>query len=210
MATASNTQRAPREVIEFAHNVPVTVALRYNEGKHVAGPYGDRMMFSTTDGRIFFLDPFVAGKIEAAGINVRESFTITKKWDGVKGSTMTWEIARVAGEQPNGTFAVPALAPTQDLASRSESQAATAQNLTPTEARGRQGGPTPKPPTSATSAAPSDRRSLLVREADALVDAYALVLERALTTYQGRIKPDEVRSLLLSAYIQRRQLSSVA
>jgi hypothetical protein len=210
MATASNTQRAPREVIEFAPNVPVTVALRYNQGKHIAGQYGDRMMFSTTDGRIFFLDPFVAGKIEAAGINVRESFTITKKWDGVQGSTMTWEIARIPGEQPNGTFAVPMLGSTQHLAAPSESPAATAQNLESTVARGRQGGLTPKPPASATSAAPSDGRSLLVREADALVDAYALVLERALTTYQGRIKPDEVRSLLLSAYIQRRQLSSVA
>jgi hypothetical protein len=29
MATASN-QRTPREVIEFASNVPVTVALKYN------------------------------------------------------------------------------------------------------------------------------------------------------------------------------------
>jgi hypothetical protein len=52
------------------------------------------------------------------------------------------------------------------------------------------------------------RESPLVKEADALVDAYPQVLERALTTYQGRIKPDEVRSLLLSAYIQRRQLST--
>src|SRR6516164_10040375 len=128
MATASNTQRAPREVIEFAANIPVTVALRYNQGKHIAGQYGDRMMFSTTDGRIFFLDPFVAGKIESAGINVRESFAITKKWDGVKGSTMTWEIARIAGEQPNGTFAVPALGSTH-LAASSGSRAATTQDL---------------------------------------------------------------------------------
>jgi hypothetical protein len=183
MATASNTQRAPREVIEFAQNVPVTVALRYNQGKHVAGQYGDRMMFSTTDGRIFFLDPFVACKIEAAGINVRESFTICKRWDGVQGSPMTWEIARVAGEQPNGTFAVPAL---PEAAAR------------------------PKPPASATAATPKGARSLLVQEADLLVDSYAQVLDRALTTYQGRIKPDEVRSLLLSAYIQRRQLLSAA
>jgi hypothetical protein len=50
----------------------------------------------------------------------------------------------------------------------------------------------------------------LVDEANALVDAYAVVLERCLTTYQGRIKPDECRALLISAYIQRRQLSSVA
>ena len=49
---------------------------------------------------------------------------------------------------------------------------------------------------------PNGARSLLVMEADAPVDAYAQVLERALTTYQGRIKPDEVRSLFLWPYIQ--------
>jgi len=31
-----------------------------------------------------------------------------------------------------------------------------------------------------------------------------------LTLYQGRIKPDEVKALVVTAYIQRRQLSSVA
>ena len=183
MATASNTQRAQRDVIEFAPNVPVTLALKYNQGKLIAGQYGERMMFTTTDGRIMFLHPATAGQIEAAGINVRESFTICKRWDGVQGSPMTWEIARVVGEQPNGTFAVPSL-----------SEAAVA----------------PKPPASASAATPNGSRSLLVQEADSLVDAYAQVLDRALTTYQGRIKPDEIRSLLLSAYIQRRQPLSAA
>ena len=84
----------------------------------------------------------------------------------------------MAGEQPNGTFAVPAL---------------------------------PKPAASATTAERhATAGELLVLEANALVDAYATVLERALSTYGGRVKPDEVRSILLSAYIQRRQLSSVA
>jgi hypothetical protein len=96
---------------------------------------------------------------------------------------MTWEIARVAGEQPNGTFAVPALP---------------------------EAAATPKPPASASAPTRNGARSLLVKEADSLVDAYAQVLDRALTTYQGRIKPDEVPSLLLSAYIQRRQLLSAA
>ena len=49
-----------------------------------------------------------------------------------------------------------------------------------------------------------------MNEANALVDAYAQVLDRALTTYQGRIKPDEARALLITAYIQRNKLSSVA
>ena len=47
-------------------------------------------------------------------------------------------------------------------------------------------------------------------EANVLVDSFAQVLERSLTLYQGRVKPDEVKSLLISAYIQRQKLSSVA
>ena len=45
----------------------------------------------------------------------------------------------------------------------------------------------------------------LVSEANALVDAYAEVLSRALSKHQGRVKPDEIRAILLSAYIQRRR-----
>ena len=84
MATAP--QRNPREVVDFPPDAPVTVALKYNQGRLIAGQYGERMMFPTTDNRVLFLDPETAGKIDAAGINVRESFTITRKWDGVKGS----------------------------------------------------------------------------------------------------------------------------
>jgi hypothetical protein len=53
-------------------------------------------------------------------------------------------------------------------------------------------------------------QSALVAEGMALVDAYAAILEYGLTTYGGRVKPDEIRALTISAYIQRRQLSSVA
>lgn len=53
-------------------------------------------------------------------------------------------------------------------------------------------------------------REGLIAEANALVDAYAAVLHRGLTEYQGRVKPDEIRALFLSAYIQRKQFSSVA
>jgi hypothetical protein len=52
--------------------------------------------------------------------------------------------------------------------------------------------------------------ALLIEETHALVDAYAQILERTLTTYQGRIKPEEARSLLVTAYIQRSKLSFAA
>jgi hypothetical protein len=50
---------------------------------------------------------------------------------------------------------------------------------------------------------PQAAKVTLVDEANALVDAFAAVLERALKTHEGRVKPDEVRALLITAYIQR-------
>ena len=187
MATAASNTRAPHEVVEFPNNVPVTVALKYGHAKTVSSQYGDRFMFSLVDGRVMFLDPEVGGKIEGLGINVRENFTITRKMDDQK--VITWEVARLAGEQPNGTFVVPSAGEDAETVAS-------------------------KPPALAPTADGKDHRksagALLIEETNALVDAYAQVLDRTLTTYQGRIKPEEARSLLVTAYIQRSKLSSVA
>jgi hypothetical protein len=179
MAAPQQNTTNRRETVDFPPNVPVTVALAYPEPKRVHGMNGDRCLFTTTDGRALFCDPAVAGKITELGINVRVPFTITKKQGAGKGAPVEWEVARIAGEQPDGTLAVPKLAE-----------------------------PAPAKPMQRASCATGG--AALVDEANALVDAYAQVLDRALTTYQGRIKPDEVRSILLSAYIQRRQLASAA
>ena len=131
-----------------------------------------------------FLAPEVAGRIESLGINVRESFTITRG-SSQNGGTATWDIARVVGEQPNGTFVLQA-----------------------------PGDSTPKPPASAATPEVTIPRkqpgSALVDEANALVDSFTQVLERSLNMYQGRIKAEEVKALLISAYIQRQKLSSAA
>jgi hypothetical protein len=189
MATAAAPKnRAPREFVEFPANVPVTVALKYGHAKTVSSQYGDRFMFSLVDGRVMFLDPDVGSKIEGLGINVRENFTITRKW-GEQKSVTSWDVARLPGEQPNGTFVVSAVSDNRNEA-------------------------TPKPPGSAPTADGKDHRktvgALLIEETNALVDAYAQVLDRTLNTYQGRIKPEEARSLLVTAYIQRSKLSFVA
>ena len=81
------------------------------------------------------------------GINGREKFTITRKPAGRKGAPDIWEVARVPGEQPNGTLVLP-----------------------------NDGRPEPNPPQRASSAGAS-----LVDQANDLVDAFAQVLERALT-----------------------------
>ena len=41
----------------------------------------------------------------------------------------------------------------------------------------------------------------LVAQANVLIDAFAVVLERALTMYGGKVKPDEVRAIFLTAAI---------
>ena len=188
MATAASNPRTPREVVEFPTNTPVTVALKYPHAKTVSSQHGERFMFSLADGRVMFLAPEVGGKIETLGINVRENFTITRKWDEQKSLT-TWEVARLAGEQPNGTLVLPSGGENENKVS-------------------------PKPPASAPAPNGADRRktagALLIEETNALVDAYAQILDRTLNTYQGRIKPEEARSLLVTAYIQRNKLSFVA
>jgi hypothetical protein len=196
---AAQANRPPREVVDFPLNVPVTVALKYGQGKTVSSQYGERFMFSLVDGRVMFLDPEVAGQIASLGINVRESFSITKQSDGRKDPPITWLVAPLAGEQPNGTFAVPAF-PAAAPATHHDASTSSAAS--------------PKPPARATEDTDNGRIRkhgiALVEEANALVDAYAQVLERTLTTYQGRVKPDEARALLITAYIQRAKVSSVA
>jgi hypothetical protein len=167
MAAAAQTNR--RETVEFPPNVPVHIALAYSEPRLVHGPFGERAMFTTTDNRVAFLDLPVAGRITELGINVRENFTITRKPAGRKGAPDTWEVARVPGEQPNGTLVLASDGPIA-----------------------------PKPPQRATSASVA---TSLVDQANELVDAFAQVLERALTKYGGKVKPDEVRSIFLTAAI---------
>jgi hypothetical protein len=185
MATPAASQtRTPREVVEFPPNVPVTVALRYGHAKTVSSQYGERFMFSLADGRVMFLAPDVGAKIEALGVNVRENFTVTRKWDELQGSPVTWEVARLAGEQPNGTFVVPAV-PSKPPASANA--------------------PTSDSPRRQSAVSPT-----LIEEANSLVDSFAAVLDHALTTYQGRIKPEEAKALLITAYIQRSKSSFAA
>src|ERR1022692_4762221 len=108
METATNS-RPTRDVVEFPPSAPVTVALKYSQGRTISGQYGERVMFTLTDGRVMFLSPEVAGRIESLGINVRESFTITRGGTAENGVPVTWNIARVEGEQPNGTLVLQAL-----------------------------------------------------------------------------------------------------
>jgi hypothetical protein len=121
------------------------LAIKYPRPKIVQGRYGERAMFTLTDGRVCFLDLGVAEKIAAAAVRTGEPFWINCKWDGKKGSPRIWEVwldvnaektraaeesdpfsavragikravDRTFGAQQDGTFAVPATSPPRQVA----------------------------------------------------------------------------------------------
>jgi hypothetical protein len=54
------------------------VALNSPQGTIVEGRYGDRVLFHLTDGRVMYVPPIVARKIEAQGIAPGEPFELCK------------------------------------------------------------------------------------------------------------------------------------
>ena len=194
MSAQPNTTPRNPEVV-FPANLPVTVALKYPQGRVVSGRNGERIMYTVMHEGFetrMFVDPSVCADITALAINVREPFAITKHQGAGKGAPISWSVARLnasapaaapspVGEQADGTFAVPKLPP------------ASAASATPETPR--------KPVASART---------LVDEVKLMVDQYAEVLEYGLTKHNGRVKPDEIQRLFTTAYIQKRQYSSVA
>ena len=49
---AATDKRQPRDVVEFPPNAPISVALKYSQGRTISGQYGERVMFTLTDGRV--------------------------------------------------------------------------------------------------------------------------------------------------------------
>ena len=80
--------------VQFQTNVPIDVALKYNDGKEVTGQYGDQVLYTLTDGRVMYVPPIVKKKIDELGIGRGELFTITKaeKKNGTR-RTIEWVVA---------------------------------------------------------------------------------------------------------------------
>ncbi|MBV9613715.1 MAG: hypothetical protein JO091_14670, partial [Acidobacteriaceae bacterium] len=89
------------EKVQFQTNVPVEVALKYDDGKEVTGQYGDQILYTLTDGRVMYVPPIVKKKIDEAGITRGELFIITKaeKKNGTRRS-VEWVIDSNGESQP--------------------------------------------------------------------------------------------------------------
>jgi hypothetical protein len=65
-------------ILRFNPNQPVAVALRWDDGKHVEGRFGEQMMYTLDDDRVMYVPPVVASQIRELGIRAREAFEICK------------------------------------------------------------------------------------------------------------------------------------
>jgi hypothetical protein len=88
-------------ILRFEMNVPTEVALQSSEGVSVEGRYGARTMFNLADGRLMYVPPIVANKIEAAGIVAGERFHLCKATVKIgQRRSVEWLVERAGPEQP--------------------------------------------------------------------------------------------------------------
>lgn len=230
---ASSTVPNPKLVLE--PNVPQLIALKFPTGKIVTSNFGDgqQVFFSLVDGRSAYLSLGVAQSITNLMLGNREPFNICKRWNGSKQQAPRYDVwLTPEGERERAGQIEPPPIVAEDPPSEIEHQLAA--SIAAIQARNRgenlinQRPPAPGPvrvgtgaiatpapsqpaaqPPSRQTAPPTNgngsTRSPLADDAIALVDAFATVLDYSLTTYQGRVKPEDVRSLLVTVFIGRQK-----
>src|ERR1700688_2802550 len=106
-------------ILRFQTNTPTEVALNSPQGTTVEGRYGERVLFHLTDGRVMYVPPIVARKIEAQGIAPGEPFELCKTQ--VKNGrlrSIEWWLRRTHIESPEGENAQIPAEPPGDLESQ--------------------------------------------------------------------------------------------
>jgi hypothetical protein len=169
------------EKISFATNQAQEVRLAFLEGKPVEGRFGDQYLFSTVDDRCFYVSVVVGQIIEKQLLNLRinvgEPVDIGKfEMDlgrGRKG--IQWIVKRVEPEAgvsaPAPALAMPATTATTSNGNHSK-------------------------PAIATGWA-----QFLLEQTTTLTDVFAAAVRYAQENHADVVKPDDIRSILLSAYI---------
>jgi hypothetical protein len=220
------------DIIKFEFDQPVELALKFAEPKVFASQFAggdDRHMFSTTDGRVMYTTPLVAAKIKALGVQPGEFFFICKRKDG---RLTDYAVYREGNEPPAASrptvvssggwskktfpplksnlperlYAKPEPTPTApDPSSVLERQLAASialverrklEQVEPVPAA------MPKPPAAAAEPA---WVGTLISHTNHLVDAFAASLAHASKNHGNAVKADDIRSLLVTSFIQLAQ-----
>lgn len=201
------------EYVRFETGQPQEVALKFADGKEVEGQYGEQVMYSLTDGRVMYVEPIVAAHIRRLQIQPGECFFIEKR---KKGRVNGWHVYREADEpaaaeveRPTRKRTPPAHVLASTLPERVAARNAErnleqqlADSITLVNAK-KSPPVEPKPVQSAAAAVnPQDRwKAVLLTQTNALTDVLAEALRHS-AEHGGLVKTDDVRSLLITAFIE--------
>lgn len=196
--------RQRREVVSFQSNVPVQIALAYPDGVYTEGMYGPRVMFTLLDGRVMFVDPPVAAKINVLEPQPGQAFWVCKRLNAGRSAKASWD---VYAEDPTPHPQESGLERDLRLSiNQAEQRKAQASQPRPPAAPH---SPEPKQPAASVTLS-SDQHTApgwqanLINQTNTLTDAFAAALQHAAQFGQA-VKSDDVRTLLVTAFIQLSQ-----
>lgn len=180
--------------IKFQTNVAQELRLRSLEGMEVDSQFGGKQhLFSCVEGAFYVSETvgrILSDQFKKLRVTVGEPIDICKqevsRGNGRKG--IEWTVSKVGaavGEQGDGTFAV---ATSHQPPSKLEQQLAA--SIEQAQAR--------KAPAKAVA---EGWQTVLLAQTNAIVDCYAAALAHAGEQHGNSVKPDDVRSILLSAFI---------
>jgi hypothetical protein len=227
------------EVIKFDFNVPVECALRFTEPRVFPSNFeggDDRHMYSTTDGRVMYVTPLTSARINALHLEKGECFWICKRKNGrLTEFTVSRERMASAPAQAPAAPRTPApfksklpervywnpgeISSEPEPSPTLEEQLRASIDMVNRRKQGEQGDgtlavmapPAPRPAAAERMApAVAEFSSRLVLEVNALVDCYAVALKAASEKHGNSVKPDDVRSLLVTAYINASKARNAA
>jgi hypothetical protein len=188
-------------ILRFQTNVPEELRLQSLEGRTVESQFGGvQHMFSAAEGAFYVSDTvgrILAEQFRKLGVRAGEPVEITKREvaNGNGRKSIQWQVSRAGfapGEQPEGTFATDKPEPPSELEQKlaasiaiveSRKAAAQAQNAT----------------------AQPEWAQVLLLQTNVLSDVYAAALAHASTTHGNAIKPEDIRALLTTAFINLSQ-----
>lgn len=197
--------------VEFETNIWRELALKFPDGVNGENAYGPYVRFLTTTDETLFTPTIAAEKIRALKLNPGERFNMRKAevMNGGPKPHIEWQVSRIDApiQQRDGTLAIPKEPPVdvEAIAARIRAQlqkeAATASSAAAPATGATQ------PPVSSSLTSPngspfehSGHAALLRDTTNMLIDVLANCKNYA-SKYQGAVAGEDVRTLLLSAYI---------
>jgi hypothetical protein len=205
--------------VRFRANIPEEFSLKYPEGKEVESKFAGgakQTMFTLEDGRKAYLYPSVAATINTLGIRKGERLSICKRVVIDAGKPkIQWEVKRIVPTPPEAGTAPPT---TPNGATNGKTKPELMNELGLVLKNAGQDVPPPADPDDPGYASNGNRQSskstpseqapvtehgpFYLERSCLLIDVVAAAHKYAVETYNGTFTKEDVRSLVLSVFIQ--------